>query len=167
MIVLETERLVLRRIDVDDAPFILRLLNEPSFLRFIGDKGVRNLDDARAYIVSGPLDMYARFGHGLYLVKLRDGTSIGMCGLIRRATLADADIGFAFLPEFWGRGYAYEAARAVLDYGARALGLTRIVAIASQDNLASAKLLGKLGLCFERHLDLGGGDVVQVFAPAS
>ncbi|HST53730.1 MAG TPA: GNAT family N-acetyltransferase [Pyrinomonadaceae bacterium] len=149
--VLETDRLILRRLSTDDAEFILRLVNEPSWLRFIGDRGVRSVADARAYILNGPLEMYSRLGFGLYLVELKEeGVSIGLCGLIKRDTLEDVDIGFAFLPEYWGRGYAFEAASAVMAYGRDALGIKRIVAITSADNDSSARLLEKLGFRFER-----------------
>ncbi len=157
MIVLETSRLVLRRFAAGDAPFILQLVNEPSFLRFIGDRGVRSFDDARAYIENGPLTSYARFGFGLWLAQLRaDGTAIGMCGLLKRDTLEDVDIGFAFLPAHWGKGYAYEAAAAVMDYARRVLGISRIVAIVSPDNAGSIRLLEKIGLSFARKLQLNG-----------
>jgi RimJ/RimL family protein N-acetyltransferase len=149
MTVLETDRLLIRRLSVDDAPFILELLNQPSFLRFIGDKGVRNLADAVRYLETGPLASYERFGFGLFRVELKDtGAPVGMCGLLKRDTLPDADIGFAFLPEYWSAGYAFEAADAVMNYG-RSLGLGRIVAITSLDNDASIKLLGKIGMQFE------------------
>jgi len=153
--ILETDRLRLRRIAVDDAAFILELLNDPSWIRFIGDKGVRTIQDARAYIVNGPVAMYARHGFGLYLTERKDGdVPIGMCGLIKRDALDDVDIGFALLPAFWDQGYAYEAAAATMAYGREKLGLTRIVAIVSPENGASTKLLGKLGLRFERKIRL-------------
>lgn len=155
MTVLETERLVLRRLSVDDAAFILELLNEPSFLRYIGDKGVRNVREAIRYLETGPLASYDRFGFGLYLVELKDaGVPIGMCGLIKRDSLPDVDIGFAFLPSFWSRGYAFESAVAVMTYGRDVLGLGRIVAITSPDNEASARLLEKVGLRYERLIKL-------------
>jgi RimJ/RimL family protein N-acetyltransferase len=165
MIVLETERLTLRHLCEDDAAFILALLNEPSFLQFIGDKGVRTLEDARNYILNGPMDMYARLGFGLYLVELKDSKlPLGMCGLIKRNTLEDVDIGFAFLPEYWGQGYAYEAAAAVMAYGKDDLGLNRIVAITSPDNQASGRLLEKLGLRFEQMIRLSkDGEEVRLF----
>lgn len=148
--VLETDRLIVRWLSPEDAEFILLLLNEPSWLRFIGDKGVRTIEDARAYILKGPVEMYSRLGFGLYLVELKqEGSSIGICGLIKRDSLKDVDIGFAFLPKYWGRGYAYEAASAVMAYGANVLHLDRIVAITSSDNDRSAKLLEKLGLGFK------------------
>jgi len=156
MTILETERLVIRRLSADDAEFILALLNEPSFLRYIGDKGVRNIADAVRYIQTGPVASYERFGFGIYLVELKEsGEPIGMCGLIKRETLPDVDIGFAFLPNFWSRGFAFEAAAAVLNYGRAVLGLRRIVAITSPDNDPSAKLLEKIGLRFERLIKLG------------
>jgi RimJ/RimL family protein N-acetyltransferase len=155
MKVLETDRLILRWLSTDDAEFILELLNEPSFLRFIGDKGVRTLEDARNYILNGPVDMYNRLGFGLYLTELKEGgIPIGICGLIKRDGLEDVDIGFAFLPRFWAKGYAYEAASAVMAYGKDVLGLKRIVAITSPDNDASRKLLEKLGLRFEHMIRL-------------
>lgn len=150
MKVLETERLVVRQLSSGDAEFILRLLNEPSWLRFIGDKGVRTVEGARNYILNGPVEMYSRLGFGLYLVELKEESlPIGICGLIKRDSLKDVDIGFAFLPKYWGRGYAYESASAVMAYGRNVLGLKRIVAVTSVDNDSSAKLLEKLGLRFE------------------
>jgi [ribosomal protein S5]-alanine N-acetyltransferase len=149
--VLETDRLILRRLTVEDAEFILELLNDPSFLRFIGDKKVRTLDDARNYIRSGPIASYERFGFGLFLTEVKESpAAIGICGLLKRDTLDDVDIGFAFLPEFCGRGFGFESARATMAYGRDVLGLNRIVAITSPDNDASIALLEKLGFTFER-----------------
>jgi RimJ/RimL family protein N-acetyltransferase len=164
--VLDTHRLILRWLSPDDAGFILRLLNEPSWLRFIGDKGVRTIDDAHAYILKGPVEMYSRLGFGLYLVELREeGVSIGICGLLKRDSLEDVDIGFAFLPQYWGSGYAYEAASAVMEYSRKVLGLNRIVAITSPDNDRSVKLLEKLGLRFEEMVKLSqDSEEVRLFA---
>ena len=157
MFTLETERLILRELSTADAPFILHLLNEPSFLRFIGDKGVRDLDDARNYILNGPVASYERHGFGLYFVQLKNsGTPIGMCGLLKRESLTDVDIGFAFLPEFWNKGYAFESGAAILSYGKDVLKLPRIVAITDKDNDASAKLLDRLGLRFDRLITMPG-----------
>jgi RimJ/RimL family protein N-acetyltransferase len=168
MKILETDRLIIRRLTVEDAAFILKLVNEPSWLRFIGDRGVRTLEDARNYILKGPVEMYGRLGFGLYLVELKDeGVPIGTCGLIKRDSLKDVDIGFAFLPSFRGRGYAYEAASAVLAYGNNTLGLERIVAIVSPGNDRSIKLLEKLGLQFEQRVQLSERDEVKLFAPAA
>ncbi|HEV7683636.1 MAG TPA: GNAT family N-acetyltransferase [Pyrinomonadaceae bacterium] len=154
--VLETDRLVLRKLTAEDADFILDLLNQPSFLRYIGDKGVRTFEDAIRYIETGPQASYERFGFGLYLVKSKEsGVSLGMCGLLKRDSLPDVDIGFAFLPGYWSQGYAFEAARAVMTYGREVLGLKRIVAITSPDNAASIRLLEKVGLRFECFIKLG------------
>jgi RimJ/RimL family protein N-acetyltransferase len=155
--VLETPRLRLREFVADDAAFVLRLVNEPSWLEFIGDKGVRTQDDARAYLASGPIAMYARHGFGLWLVERRDdGAPIGMCGLIRRDNLDDVDLGFALLPEYWGCGYAHEAAAATMAHGRDALDLARIVAIASPSNARSIRLIERLGMVFERQFQWGG-----------
>jgi RimJ/RimL family protein N-acetyltransferase len=165
MNVVETERLTLRWLTAEDAPFMLALLNEPSFLRFIGDRKVRTVDEARTYIQKGPAEMYERHGHGLYLTSLKaEGAPIGMCGLIKRDGLDDVDIGFAFLPAFWGKGYAFEAASAVLAYGQTSLGLRRIVAITVPDNQSSIRLLEKIGLTFERMIQLNGeGPEIRLF----
>ncbi len=165
MLVLETERLILRRLSTDDADFVLCLLNEPSFLHYIGDRGVRNLEDARQYILDRLVASYERNGFGLYLVELKEsGVPIGISGFVKRDTLPDPDIGFAFLPEYWSKGYAVESAAAVIRYARDELGLTRILAITSLDNEASSKLLGKIGLRFERILKLSeDADEVRLF----
>src|SRR5580700_8038038 len=129
-IVTETERLILRRLSTDDDAFILELLNEPSFLQNIGDRGVRTLEDARGYILKGPVASYERFGFGLFLVALKEtAVPLGICGLLKRDALEDVDIGFAFLPRFWSQGYAFESAAAVMAFGREALGIRRVVAI--------------------------------------
>lgn len=164
--VLETDRLVLRLISTDDAEFFLRLLNEPSFLRFIGDKKVRSLDDARNYILNGPIQSYQNFGFGLYLVELKGSTvPIGICGLLKRDTLDDVDIGFAFLPEFWAQGYGFESAAAIMNHGRDTMGLQRILAITSPDNVGSIALLEKLGMKYERLMKLSeDAPEVKLFA---
>jgi RimJ/RimL family protein N-acetyltransferase len=151
--VLETERLVLRRLHDGDAPFILELLNDPAWLEHIGDRGVRTLDDARRYLEKGPLEMYARLGFGLYLVERKvDAEPIGLCGLLDRESLGDVDLGFALLPRFRNLGLAFEAAAGTMNYARKALGLTRLVAITTQGNVASSQLLEKLGFRFERNV---------------
>jgi [ribosomal protein S5]-alanine N-acetyltransferase len=165
MNVLETDRLLLRRLTLDDAEFIFRLVNDPLWLRFIGDKNVHDLDGARRYLREGPLDMYQRYGFGMYRVEERaSGMPAGMCGLIKRDTLPDVDVGYAFLPEFRGKGYAYEAAAAVLVHGNRVFGLRRIVAITTPSNETSIRVLEKAGMKFERLLELTPGDPVNLFA---
>jgi RimJ/RimL family protein N-acetyltransferase len=162
---LQTERLLLRPFIVDDAEFILTLLNEPSFLRYIGDKKVRNLDDARQYILTGPVASYERHGFGLCLVELREShTPIGMCGLLKREELPDPDIGFALLPDFWNKGFALEASTAVLNDARERLKLQRILAITSVDNDASINLLQRLGFTFEGLRQLAPGrEPVKLF----
>lgn len=151
MPVLETERLALRRLTTDDAEFILELLNEPSFRQHIGDKGVRTNADACRYIETGPMASYERFGFGLYRVETKDGREpIGICGLLKRDSLPDVDLGFALLPRFWSKGYAFESASAVLAHARDTLGLKRVLAVTSPDNVASINLLEKLGFRFER-----------------
>lgn len=155
MHILETERLRLRPLTAEDAAFILELLNEPSFIQNIADKGVRTLDDARAYIANGPVASYRQHGFGLCAVELRDsGEPIGMCGLIKREGLDDPDIGFAYLERHWHRGYAVEAARRTLAYGREQLGLPRVVAITAPFNVASAQVLERIGMSFVRLIDL-------------
>jgi len=151
MIVRETLRLRLRHLIRDDAPFILELLNEPEFIRNIGDRNVRTLEDARRYIRTDTVSGYEKSGYGLYLVELKeDGRPIGVCGLLKRDYLEDVDVGFALRDGFRGLGLAFEAAAAVMRHAREDLGIARIVAITSPDNHASIKLLGKLGLEFER-----------------
>ena len=145
-----TARLTLTEFTAADAPFIVRLLNDPDWIRFIGDRNVRSEDDARAYLERGPLAMYARNGFGLWRVTRReDGEPIGTCGLIKRDTLPDVDVGFAFLPQHRGRGYAEEAARATMTLASERYGLARVVAIVSPDNDDSRRLLEKLGMTSE------------------
>lgn len=163
---LQTRRLDLRRFTVDDAAFIFDLLNDPDFIRFIGDKGIRTLHDARNYVLNGPLASYERFGFGMYLVSLRaDGTPIGMCGLVKREALPDVDVGFALLPGFRGQGYAAEAAGAVVAYGQREFGLRRIAGIVDPANSGSIRVLETLGLTFERMILMpGAASEIKLFA---
>lgn len=165
MIVLETERLVLRHLEPADAPFIFVLANDPDWLTHIGDRGVHTLDDARAYIENGPVAMYAQRGHGLYLVERRsDGVPMGMCGLLKRDSLEDVDLGFALMPAYRGAGYVTEAAQATLAHGHRQLGLRRIVAIVSPANAASARVLERVGMRFERAIDAPeGGHALHLY----
>lgn len=145
-VVIETERLHLRHFHEGDAEFIVRLLNEPGFLRYIGDRAVRSAEDAASYIERVALASYRAHGFGVYAVELREnGTTIGMCGLMQKPWLDAPDLAYAFLAEAEGRGYASEAARAVLDHASCTLGITRIVAVAVPENVASLRVLAKLG----------------------
>jgi ribosomal-protein-alanine N-acetyltransferase len=155
--VLETERLILRQLSVDDSEFIFELVNETAFISNIGDKRVRNMADARQYILNGPIDSYQRFGFGLYLVELKESRlPIGMCGLLKRDALDDVDIGYAFLERFWAKGYAFESTTAVMDYARNIVGLHRIVALIAPGNDKSVNVVEKLGFYFEKVIKLSG-----------
>ncbi|SHF04073.1 Protein N-acetyltransferase, RimJ/RimL family [Microbulbifer donghaiensis] len=154
MFQLETPRLVLSELTEKDAPLMLAVLNDPDFLRNVGDRGVRTEADARRYIVDGPMAMYRQYGFGMYKVELKDSKAIGLCGLVKRDGLDDVDIGFAFLPQYRSQGYALEAAQAVMHYGQAEIGLKRIVAIALPDNVPSVRLLEKIGLQPEKRITL-------------
>jgi RimJ/RimL family protein N-acetyltransferase len=156
--VLATARLRLRTAHPDDADFYLALVNDPGFLEHIGDRGIRTRDDAVQALLDGPIAMQEVRGHSLYVVELKaSGVPVGMCGLIKRETLDGVDIGYAYLAPHCGRGYAYEAGMAVLAH-APALGLKRVLAITSPNNLASNGLLRKMGMRFERFVHLVPGD---------
>jgi [ribosomal protein S5]-alanine N-acetyltransferase len=152
---LETARLTLRRLEFADAPFLVGLLNQPSFLANIGDRGVRNIEDAHRYLREGPMAMYEKFGFGLWHVALRaDGAPIGMCGLLRRDTLPDVDVGYALLPEYWGQGFAFEAAEATLRHAANKFALPRVIGVVAEGNAGSIRVLEKLGMSFERMVSM-------------
>lgn len=160
--ILETERLTLRHLEASDAPFILRLVNEPGWLRFIGDRAIHSLDDARAYIETGPRASYAAHGFGLYATTLRpDGTPIGICGLVKRDGLDHPDVGFAILERYWGHGYASEAATATVAYARDVLGLDRLLGITMADNTASGFVLENSGLHYEGMIVIPGMDQPQ------
>ena len=160
MKIIETERLILRQLTEDDAAFIFELLNEPSWIQNIGDRHIRTLDDARAYIRNGPIASYARNGFGLYLVLLKEtNESIGMCGLIKRDGLDDVDIGYALLPRFWSKGFAIEAAQATKLYAKDVIDLKKIVAIVDPANEGSIRVLEKLGMHFENMVRLSADDI--------
>jgi [ribosomal protein S5]-alanine N-acetyltransferase len=165
--VIQTERLMLRQLEMTDAEFVLELLNEAAFLRFIGDKGVRTLSDACEYLQKGPIDSYRQHGFGLYATCLADGTPVGICGLVKREGLADVDVGFAFLSRHCSKGYAAESAAAVLDHARRVLRLERVVAITAPENFGSIAVLGKIGLKFERLIRLSEhGPELRLFGPS-
>lgn len=157
MNVLETERLSLRWLTPDDAAFMFELVTDPSWVEFIGDRGLKTHEDARAYITEKYVASYERDGFGLYAVELKGaGTPVGICGLIKREGLEDVDVGFAFLPRYAGLGYASESAAAVMAHGRTAFGIGRIVAITTPNNLRSIRVLEKAGLRFERLIRLSG-----------
>ncbi len=155
MKILETKRTILREVAADDAEFILDLLNQPSFIKYIGDRNVRTISEARDYIENRFRESYKQFGFGMWAVELKEtGTPVGICGFVKRDFLPDADIGFAFLPQFCSQGYAFESANASMNYGRDILGLLRVVAITSQDNESSGRLLEKINFKFERLIKL-------------
>ena len=159
MFVCETERLQIRKFTNEDIVFIIKLLNEPSFIENIADKGVRTSDDALKYLQDGPISSYQKFGFGLSMVELKDSKMpIGMCGLIKRDELDDVDIGYALLTEYAGKAYAEEAAIAVLKNGHEVHGLKRIIAVTSPTNERSIGLLEKLGFEYEGMAELYGMD---------
>lgn len=168
MIILETERLTLREITTEDAEFIYNLLNDPDFLRYIGDRKVKNLEDAKEYISKKMIPNYETFGFGFYLTILRENDiSIGICGLVKRPFLEHVDVGFAFMPEYRGSGYAFESASAMLKYATNKLGINYIVAITDPDNVRSIKLLEKLGLKYSKMVQFDNEDYqCRLFVPA-
>ncbi|MDQ6912567.1 MAG: GNAT family N-acetyltransferase [Verrucomicrobiota bacterium] len=136
---------------------MLQLLNDPAFIRFVADRGVRTEEQATAYIEEKILPSYAKFGFGFYVVELKESReAIGICGLIKREMLDEVDVGFSILRRFWGQGYATEAARAVMEHGRRECGLPRVVALVAADNHNSINVLEKLGLRFEKTIELPG-----------
>ena len=157
--IVETKRLLLREINVKDAEFILRLVNEPTFVSNIGDNGLKNLSDARQFIMEGYWTNQEHSGYGMFLVELKtQRVPIGGCGLLYRSALDVTDIRFNFLPEYWGRGFAYEAAEAIMQYGRSTLGLNKIVGLTSEDNLGSINLLKKLGMKFKKNINMSDND---------
>ena len=158
--VIETERLSLRQFFLADAAFIRELLNEPSFIQNIGDRGVRTLSDAEKYLETGPIASYARNGFGLYLVLLKESNEpIGMAGLIKRDTLEDVDVGYAFLPRYWSKGYAIESVLALMEYAKNIVRLQRVVAIVDPANQGSIRVLEKAGFQFEKMVRLSEDDI--------
>ncbi|PKL82058.1 MAG: GNAT family N-acetyltransferase [Ignavibacteriae bacterium HGW-Ignavibacteriae-3] len=155
MNIIETERLAISHLSLNDSEFIFRLTNDPDWLKYIGDRGIKNHDDAGKYISDKIISSYNNHGFGLYLVKEKNSDSrIGICGLLKRDYLESVDIGFAFLPEFRGKGYAFESAAAVIEYGKDNFGLKKILAITQSNNNESIKLLNKLGLSFREKIKL-------------
>ena len=162
--IFETERLILRKPTKGDAAFMLKLLNEPSWLQYIGDRNVHSLEDAEKYLLDGSMKSFDTNGFGFGIVMTKDGSEpIGMCGFAKRDYLEDVDIGFAFFPEYTGKGYGFEVADACMKYGQTVFGFKRIVAITTLNNKPSIKLLGKLGMKVEKTI-LVDGEEVNLFS---
>ena len=152
MKILDTERLTLRTIEPDDAAFYYELVNDPTWLEYIGDKGIRSIEGARTAIIDGPCVMQQVHGHSLYVMERKsDGKPLGLCGLIKRDSLPEVDIGYAIRPAYFGQGYTYEAAESVVAYARDVLRMKRLMGITNPANAVSIKLLGKLGLTFIEH----------------
>jgi [ribosomal protein S5]-alanine N-acetyltransferase len=159
-IIIETERLILRKFTVDDAPFMLKLLNTPSWLRFIGDRNVHSLEEAEQFLLNRYMKGYETHGFGFYIViEKATQNPIGMCGLVKRDTLEDVDIGFAFMPDFVGKGYGFEAASATLKYAKNVLKLEKVIAIVDPENMVSIALIKKIGMTFEKMVQLSHNDI--------
>ena len=167
MLMIETDRLILREFTLDDASFVLQLVNEPSWIENIGDKNVHNIADAQDYIVSGPMQSYQDNGYGLYMAELKlKGGPVGMCGLVKRDFFRDPDVGFAFLPEYWGLGFASEAGKATLQYARNQLNIDTVLGITSVDNKGSMRVLEKIGLKYDKMVDLPGyNEQSRLFVP--
>lgn len=162
--ILETDRLLLRELNLGDVPFILSLLNSPGWLKYIGDRGVKNEEQAKDYLLNGPLKSYKENGFGLYLVEERiSKLPIGLCGLLKRETLENPDLGFAFLSDYMGKGFAFEAAHAVLEYTKSELKMPTILAIVLPNNQPSIKLLEKLGFQYQKTLQVKEGEDLSLF----
>ncbi|MEZ5456028.1 MAG: GNAT family N-acetyltransferase [Lysobacteraceae bacterium] len=158
MRVLDTARLRVRHFTVEDAAWVLRLLNEPDFITNIGDRNVRTVEEAQTFLQQGPMLAYARDGFGMFAVELpSSGGCVGMCGLLKREFTGEVDVGYAYFPEYSGMGYATEAAAAVIAWGRSACGLDRIVGFVSPHNTASIKVLQKLGMQYEKHAPIADG----------
>jgi RimJ/RimL family protein N-acetyltransferase len=164
--IVSTQRLRIRELDADaDAAFVCELLNTPKFIKYIGDRGVRSIDESREFIETRYRQSYRDHGYGLYVVEVvKDQLPVGICGFVRRATLPGPDLGFAFLPEYEGQGYGVESAAAVLEYGERHLGFKTVYAITTLDNQASIRLLEKLGFKFESLTSSAEGEKLRLFA---
>ncbi len=159
MLPLETSRLRIEDLTEEDAGFTLALLNDPAFIEHVGDRQVRDEEQARQYLLDGPLRSYREHGFGMYALRLKSsGEAVGMCGLVKRPSLEDVDIGYALLPGFRGDGYALEAAQRVMQWALDELGLQRLVAIVSPQNHASRKLLAQLGMHHQGMVRLADDD---------
>ena len=162
--ILETERLLLRQFSITDTTFIIELVNSPGWLAFIGDRNIKTEKEAVEYLRNGPLKSYEVNGFGLSLVEMKnDMTPIGMCGILKRDSLENPDIGFAFLPEYMGRGFAFEIANATMTYAKNILKLPVILAITVPGNKRSIKLLEKMGLKFSRIISQNIDEQLMLF----
>lgn len=162
---LETKRLIIREIIGSDAEFILDLLNQPSFIKYIGDRNVRTVEEAKDFLETRYRKSYEDNGYGLYLVELKENNMpLGICGFVKRDNFQYADIGFAFLPQFEKKGYAVESASAMMKYGEEVLGFKEVLAITTQDNESSGRLLEKIGFKFDELIEMPNNEVLKLFS---
>lgn len=153
MIIAETNRLVISKISLEDAPFFLKLVNTPNWIKYIGDRNLKTIKDAEVYLTNGILKSYKELGFGFYKLQNKfDNESIGICGLVKREQLEDVDFGFAFLPEFEGQGFGFESSMAVLKLAQEKFQLKKLLAITLPINSNSVKLLEKLGFTYEKRV---------------
>ena len=152
MIIAETKRLIIAKMTLDDAPFMLELLNTPNWIKYIGDRNVKTVDEAKTYMTNGVLKSYKESGFGFYklLLKEENNKIIGTCGLVKREQLENVDIGFAMLPGYEGKGFGMEASLEIMSLAKNLFRLPKIAAIVQPNNPNSIKLLEKLGLSFEK-----------------
>lgn len=151
--IFQTQRLRLREFNENDAEFIIELVNSEAWLKYIGNRNIKTFDQARDYLINGPIKSYKDNGYGLCLVELiNENIPIGMCGIIKRDTLEEPDLGFAFLPKYFGKGYAHEIAKQTLEFAKNHLNMNKILAITIPENLSSIKLLEKLGFSFQNNI---------------
>ena len=163
-IILATGRLILRELTLADADFILALYNTPAYLEFIGDKNIHSIEEARSHLKNDRINSYKTNGFGLWLVETKESNiPVGTCGLIKRAAFEDIDIGFAFLPKYFGKGYGFEAASATLNYAYKKLKLDKVIAYTNKDNKASIELLQKLGMKYEKDVAFLDNTTVKLF----
>lgn len=165
-IILETERLILREFVLSDTDFIIQLLNSPGWLAFIGDRHVTSEEQATNYLVNGPLKSYKQNGFGLSMVELiNERIPIGMCGILKRDELESPDIGFAFLPEYSGHGYAYEITSALIKFARERLELKQLFAITVPANERSIRLLQKTGFTYrKKHISVNTKEELFLFS---
>jgi len=154
MAIAETNRLIISKLTKDDAAFFLELVNSPNWIKYIGDRNLKTVKDAKDYLKNGTIKSYKNYGFGFYKLQLKEENfkSIGTCGLVKREQLDDVDIGFAMLPKYEGKGFGYESSVAILKLAKEKFNLKKIVAITLPTNHSSINLLEKLGLTYEKRV---------------
>ena len=154
MIISETQRLIITKVDLQDAPFFFELMNTPHWIKYIGDKKIKTVTHAKAHLKKGILKSYRKDGFGFYKVLLKSENlkTIGICGLVKRKELEDVDIGFGFLPDYEGKGFGYESSIEIMKLAQNKFKIKKVAAITSPKNVNSIKLLEKLGLTYKKRI---------------